>query len=295
SRATHSVAVLNATRWPARQARIPSAIARWVLPVPGGPSSTTFSFPARKSSWPRCSAASRRIEAWKAKSKSSSVLRAGNRACLMRAWPPWLSRLSISVLSSTSAKRSNDHSSARARSASLGGAQRWASASRATHSVAVLNATRWPARQARIPGAIARWVLPVPGGPSSTTFSRRARKSSWPRVQDRLAADRGLEGEVEVLERLAGGEPRLLDAGLAAVAVAGVYLGLEQDLGEALKRPFLGAGAVGELGQRPRRGRRLERPEQMRQLAGRAAHAINASSRASGRVSALGPPRSATV
>ena len=23
------------TRWPARQARIPSAIARWVLPVPG--------------------------------------------------------------------------------------------------------------------------------------------------------------------------------------------------------------------------------------------------------------------
>ena len=32
---THSVAVLKATGWPARQARIPSAIARWVLPVPG--------------------------------------------------------------------------------------------------------------------------------------------------------------------------------------------------------------------------------------------------------------------
>ena len=41
----------------------------------------------------------------------------------IRAWPPWLSRLSISVLSRTSAKRSNDHSSARARSASLGSAR----------------------------------------------------------------------------------------------------------------------------------------------------------------------------
>jgi hypothetical protein len=32
---THSVAVAKATRWPATQARIPSAIARRVLPVPG--------------------------------------------------------------------------------------------------------------------------------------------------------------------------------------------------------------------------------------------------------------------
>ena len=40
---------------------------------------------------------------WKVKSNSSSVLRAGNRAALMRAWPPWLSRLSISVLSSVAA------------------------------------------------------------------------------------------------------------------------------------------------------------------------------------------------
>jgi hypothetical protein len=29
------VAVRKATRWPARQARMPSAIARWLLPVPG--------------------------------------------------------------------------------------------------------------------------------------------------------------------------------------------------------------------------------------------------------------------
>jgi len=34
--ATSSVAVRKITRWPVRQARIESAIARWVLPVPAG-------------------------------------------------------------------------------------------------------------------------------------------------------------------------------------------------------------------------------------------------------------------
>ena len=98
-----------------------------------------------------------------------------------------------------------------------------------------------------------------------------------PEGQDGLAPQAGLEGEVEVLKRLAGGEPCLLDAGLAAVAVAAVDLGLQQRLGEALQRPFLAAGAVGELGQRPRRRRGLERPEQIRELGGRPGHAINAS------------------
>ena len=45
-------------------------------------------------------------------------------------------------------------------------------------------------------------------------------------VQDGVAGDRGLKGEVELLERLARGEPRRLDAGLAAVAVAAVDFGL---------------------------------------------------------------------
>ena len=58
----------------------------------------------------------------KAKSNSSSVLRAGKRAALMRPWPPWLSRLSTSVFSSAAANCSKLHSSARARSASLGSA-----------------------------------------------------------------------------------------------------------------------------------------------------------------------------
>src|SRR5215213_5421812 len=80
-------------------------------------------------------------------------------------------------------------------------------------------------------------------------------------MQDRLAPQRGLEGEVELLERLAGGEARRLDAGLAAVAVAAVDLGLEQRGGEALEAPLLLASTVGELGQRVRGGRGLEDPE----------------------------------
>ena len=60
----------------------------------------------RKSSWPRCRMVVFLTERWKVKSNSSSVLRAGNRAALIRASPPWLSRLSISVFSSAAAKRS---------------------------------------------------------------------------------------------------------------------------------------------------------------------------------------------
>jgi len=43
-----------------------------------------------------------------------------------------------------------------------------------------------------------------------------------------------LEAEVELLERLAGGEAGLLDPRLAAVRVPRGDLGLEQRLGEAL-------------------------------------------------------------
>src|SRR4051794_14489896 len=96
-------------------------------------------------------------------------------------------------------------------------------------------------------------------------------------VQDAVAADRGLEGEVELLQRLAGGEPRGLDPALAAVAVAAVEPGLEQRGGERLERPVFGAGAVGELRQRSRGGRRLHGPEQMRELGRRATHAIRTS------------------
>jgi hypothetical protein len=96
-------------------------------------------------------------------------------------------------------------------------------------------------------------------------------------VQDCLAAQGGLEGEVELLDRLACREPGGLDPGLAAVAVAAVGLGLEQRGGELLEGPFLGAGAIGELGQRPGGGRGLELTEQVGQLCRGAAHAIRAS------------------
>ena len=78
-----------------------------------------FSLPARKSNWARCRTCSRRSDDWKAKSNSSIVLRAGKRAALILDWPPWLSRLSVSVFNNAAANCSKDHSSARARSAQL--------------------------------------------------------------------------------------------------------------------------------------------------------------------------------
>jgi hypothetical protein len=50
------------------------------LPVPGGSKRTALSLPARKSSWPRWRTWILGIECWKAKSNSSSVLRAVKRA-----------------------------------------------------------------------------------------------------------------------------------------------------------------------------------------------------------------------
>ena len=91
-------------------------------------------------------------------------------------------------------------------------------------------------------------------------------------LDDRLL-DTALEGEVELLQRLAGREAGGLDAALAAVAVARGDLGREQRLGEALIAPLLLAGPLGEHRQRPGGGRRLERAEQVRQLGRRPAHA----------------------
>ncbi|HEX2467478.1 MAG TPA: hypothetical protein VHJ54_04670 [Solirubrobacterales bacterium] len=59
-------------------------------------------------------------ERWKVKSNSSSFFRPGNRAVLIRFSPPRLSREATSAESTASKKRSCDHSSSRARSASLG-------------------------------------------------------------------------------------------------------------------------------------------------------------------------------
>src|SRR4051794_33546549 len=153
---------------------------------------------------------------------------------------------------------------------------RGASASSATHSVAVRNATRCPARQARMPKAIERWLLPVPGGPSRTTFSLPARKSSWPRCKTAVRLIERWKAKSNSSSVFRAGEASGLDAGLAAVAVAAVGLGLEQRGGEVLIGPLLGASAIGELGQRPGRRGRLELAEQVREFAA-GAHAISAS------------------
>ena len=89
-------AVANRTRCPAWQARIAIPMARWVLPVPGGPRKTTLSLAATKSRVPRWAMRSRLSpRAW-SKSNSSSDFRAGNRAARIRPSPPWDSRAETS-------------------------------------------------------------------------------------------------------------------------------------------------------------------------------------------------------
>src|SRR4051794_16679690 len=102
-----------------------------------------------------------------------------------------------------------------------------ASASRSTHWEAVANRTRCPAWQARMASPIARWVLPVPGGPRKTTLSRAVTKSRVPRwaMVSRLRAQGVVE--VELLQALAGGEAGGADATLAAVGLAGGDLALQ--------------------------------------------------------------------
>lgn len=64
---------------------------------------------------------------------------------------------------------------------------------------------------------MASWVVPVPGGPSSTMFSRPARRSSWPRQrQERLV-------ELVKGDLLAGGQPRVRP---------GVWLAVWSDRGQ---------------------------------------------------------------
>jgi len=95
-------AVANATRCPAWQALIAKAIARCVLPVPGGPKKPTF-----MCSWAQASCARWKISGfsaagWAVKSKSSRVLWAGNAAWRMRLRDPDASRAKTSASSRAS-------------------------------------------------------------------------------------------------------------------------------------------------------------------------------------------------
>ena len=123
-----------------------------------------------------------------------------------------------------------------------------------THSAAVAKATRCPARQARMPSAIARWVLPVPGGPKKTTLSLASMKSRVPRWAT-TSRGRSLVLEVEVLDRLAGREPGGADADLAAVGLAGSHLAFQAGGQELLVAPGLGSGPLGQAFDRARPAR----------------------------------------
>jgi hypothetical protein len=96
-----------------------------------------------------------------------------------------------------------------------------------------------------------------------------------PEVLDHLLLDAALEGEVELLQGLVGGEPGGADPQPAAGGLAGGELGREQRLGEVLIAPLLLASALGQVRQRPGGRRRLHRPEQVRELRCAAAHAIS--------------------
>jgi hypothetical protein len=96
-------------------------------------------------------------------------------------------------------------------------------------------------------------------------------------VEHKRLLDRALEAEVELLKRLAGREARLPDPGLAAVSVTRRLLGLQHGLEEVLVRPFLAAGALGQLGERAGCGWRFHRPKQVGELGALAHAGISAS------------------
>src|SRR6266511_37954 len=96
------------------------SMARWVLPVPGGPRKTTLSRLATKSRVPRWAMVSRLRPRAGSKSNSSRDLRAGKRAARMRPSPPWDSRAETSRCRQATRNSSCDQDSARARSASRG-------------------------------------------------------------------------------------------------------------------------------------------------------------------------------
>jgi len=108
--------------------------------------------------------------------------------------------------------------------------------------------------------------LPVPGGSEQDHVLAGVQEVELSEVLDDRLLHRSLEGEVELLKRLASREPGGLDPALAAVALARGHLGPEQHLGEPLIAPGLLAGAVGEHRQSAGGGGCFQRAEQVREL-----------------------------
>ena len=98
----------------------------------------------------------------------------------------------------------------------------------------------------------------MPGGPKKQTLACSWIQASWARCRISGFSARGLGGEVEVLERLVGGEGGVADALAGAGGVAREDLGLEQRLEELLVGPALLAGPRGGLLEALEDARRLE-------------------------------------
>jgi hypothetical protein len=95
-----------------------------------------------------------------------------------------------------------------------------------------------------------------------------------------LAFQRSRVVVVELLQALAGREPRSADAPVAAVGLAGGDLALQARGQELLMRPALSAGPLGEPGDRVTQRRGFERAGQERQLPGQVTRGLGGSHQA---------------
>ena len=109
---------------------------------------------------------------------------------------------------------------------------------------------------------IAGWVLPVPGGLRKHDVGALGNEVESAEMRDDIAFERTLEGEVEILEGLAGGEPCRADAAFAAVVLAGGDFAFETRGEGLLMGPALGlarsSGPFERLGERHCLGRAAE-------------------------------------
>jgi hypothetical protein len=127
--------------------------------------------------------------------------------------------------------------------------------------------TRCPARHARIPSAIARCGLPVPGGPEQDDVVFGSEVVELAEVENERLLHRAVEGEVELLECPSGGEPACLIRRRARLS--------RQPLSQAAPRrgayiTLLGPRPLGQLRRRARRRRCLQRAEEVGDLGARA-------------------------
>ncbi len=92
----------------------------------------------------------------------------------------------------------------------------------------MVKSTVWPASTTARPRAIARCVLPTPGGPKKSAFSALAMKRAGGQLAHELGVDGGLKLEVEVLQGFHRREVRDLDPHLDPAALLGGHLIAQQ-------------------------------------------------------------------